>query len=137
MSEHTKEPARVAAGLKAAIRNPNVSLEAKESATQRLKEMEQDAEPPEEPEPVTQESTRVLAGYKATLTNPYTSAEAKAHAEEVLQAAGIREREPGHSDEEHQMRVLAGYKASLHNPRVSEEAKQHARDYLGEYGIEA
>ena len=101
--------------------------------------MEQDdVEPPEEPEPVhvPEESTRVLAGYKATLTSkchpplcglavspkfpfvisdPYTSAKAKAHAEEVLQAAGIHERHPGHTDDEHQTRVLAGYKASLHS----------------------
>lgn len=88
------------------------------------------------------------------MTDPYTSAEAKAHAEEVLQAAGIHERHPGHTDEEHQTRVLAGYKASLHStwwalgtitrvtmsladPRVSDEAKEHAREYLKEYDIEA
>lgn len=45
--------------------------------------------------------------------DPHTSAEAKAHAEEVLEAAGILERLPDHSDEEHQTRVLAGYKAAL------------------------
>ena len=48
-------------------------------------------------------------------TDPHTSLEAKAHAEEVLQAAGIDERQPGHTDEEHLTRVLAGYKAALHS----------------------
>lgn len=85
--------------------------------------------------------------------DPYTSQAAKAHAEEVLQAAGIHERLPDHSEEEHQTRVLAGYKAALHSmsrtiglassltlssidPRVSEEAKQHVREYLEEHGVE-
>ncbi|KAG8213794.1 HbrB-like-domain-containing protein [Butyriboletus roseoflavus] len=156
--EHTKDTTRVAAGLKAAIRNPNVSAEAKKHAKEKLKEMGQDMEPTHELEPepahVPEESTRVLAGYKATLSNPYTSAEAKAHAEEVLQAAGIHERHPEHNDDQHQARVLGGYKASLRSmsrvlgtitqfltmpsidPHVSDEAKQHAREYLKEYGIE-
>lgn len=87
-------------------------------------------------------------------TDPHTSTEAKAHAEEVLQAAGIHERHPDHTDVEHQTRVLAGYKASLHStlstlatitpfltvslvdPRVSEEAKQHAREYIKEHSVE-
>lgn len=69
--EHTKDTARVAAGLKAAIHNPNVSAEAKEHAKDRLKEMGQDLEPAQEPQPahVAEESTRVLAGYKATLSS--------------------------------------------------------------------
>lgn len=70
-AEHTKEPSRVAAGLKAAMHNPNVSEEARERAAERLKEMERDAEvASEEPQhPITEESTRVLAGYKATLSS--------------------------------------------------------------------
>lgn len=129
--EHTKDTTRVAAGLKAAIHNPNVSAEAKEHAKEKLKEMGQDVESTDEPQP--EESVRVLAGYKATLSStllftpcatwrshsffpdPYTSSDAKAHAEEVLQAAGIHERHPEHTDEEHQTRVLAGYKAALHS----------------------
>jgi len=107
---------------------------------ERLKEMGQEVEPSvQEPARThgAEESTRVLAGYKATLSNPNTSPQAKQHAQEVLEAAGILERHPDHTEEQHQTRVLAGYKAALHNPRVSEEAKQHAREYLQEYGVKA
>ncbi|KAG5639760.1 hypothetical protein H0H81_000040 [Sphagnurus paluster] len=38
-SEHTKNPERVAAGLKASIKNPNVSEEAKVHASERLQEL--------------------------------------------------------------------------------------------------
>lgn len=37
--EQGKNPSRVAAGLKAAVRNPRVSEEAKESASERLHQM--------------------------------------------------------------------------------------------------
>lgn len=37
--QHEKNPERVAAGLKAAIHNPNVSEEAKEQAAAQLKNM--------------------------------------------------------------------------------------------------
>ena len=87
------------------------------------------------------------------LPDPYTSEEAKKHAEEVLEAAGIRERRDGDTDEEHETRVLAGYKAALHSmslvtwggnaadqtlkdPRVSKEAKDHAREYLKDHGVD-
>ena len=46
--EPGKDPNRVAAGLKAAVHNPRVSEEAKESATQRLHKMGEDVEPAEE-----------------------------------------------------------------------------------------
>ncbi|KAF9222659.1 hypothetical protein BS17DRAFT_175596 [Gyrodon lividus] len=141
MSEHSKDSARVAAGLKAAIHNPNVSQEAKGHAKEKLREMGQEVEATHETfqESIStgaRESSRVLGGYKSTLSNPHTSEQAKQHAEEVLQAAGIHSRHPDHSDEEHRTRVLAGYKAAIHNPRVSEEAKQHARQFLEEHGIE-
>ncbi|KIJ19005.1 hypothetical protein PAXINDRAFT_8363 [Paxillus involutus ATCC 200175] len=131
--QHSKDSSRVAAGLKAAIHNPNVSEEAKEHAKQKLRELSQEAGQTHE---TPRENPRVLGGYKATLSNPHTSEQAKHHAEEVLKAAGIDSRHPNHSDEEHQTRVLAGYKAALHNPRVSEEAKQHAQEFLGEHGID-
>ncbi|KIK79559.1 hypothetical protein PAXRUDRAFT_16276 [Paxillus rubicundulus Ve08.2h10] len=136
-SQHVrKDTARVAAGLKAAIHNPNVSEEAKEHAKEKLKELAQEVGSTHE---TSRENPRVLGGYKATLSNPNTSEQAKHHAEEVLQAAGIDSRHPDHSEEEHQTRVLAGYKAALHSkyPRVSEEAKQHAKEFLGEHGIES
>ncbi|KAG1715737.1 hypothetical protein ID866_1405 [Astraeus odoratus] len=143
MAQHNKDATRVAAGLKAAIHNPNVSEEAKEHAMARLKEMGQDVERSTGLQPQTefeesQESSRVLAGYKATLTSELSSIieEAKRHAEEVLEASGIYERQEGVTEEEHDTRVLAGYKAALHNPRVSDPAKKHAREYLEEHGIE-
>ncbi|KAH7888455.1 Conidiation protein 6-domain-containing protein [Phlebopus sp. FC_14] len=142
MTEHTKDTARVAAGLKAAIHNPHVSEEAKQNAMSKLREMGQDVEQPIETHGHARttegghDESRVLGGYKATLSNPHTSEEAKKHAEEVLQAAGIHGRHAEATDEEHETRVLAGYKAALHNPRVSEEAKQHAREFLREHGAE-
>ncbi|KAF8728301.1 hypothetical protein AX14_006805 [Amanita brunnescens Koide BX004] len=108
-TEPGKDPNRVAAGLKAAVHNPRVSEEAKESATQRLHKMGEDVEPaeeetgttrrrgsrsprrqrhPEESSAQTMEGkaeSRVMGGYKATLKNPRASEEAKEHAEEVLE----------------------------------------------------
>nr|VWP01262.1 Protein kinase domain-containing protein [Ganoderma boninense] len=133
---------RVAAGLKAAIHNPNVSEEARKSAQERLEQMgEHDTAAPSAgrahhaPATGTQhESNRVLGGYKATLHNPRTSEEAKRHAREILEADGYTvEPAEGMTEDEHQTRVLAGYKAALHNPRVSKEAKDHAKEYLAEH----
>ncbi|RDB19737.1 Conidiation-specific protein 6 [Hypsizygus marmoreus] len=132
-TEHAKDPERVAAGLKASIKNPNVSPEAKAHAQQELDKLlkEQGSHHHAVPSTSPQGSNRVLGGYKATLHNEHTSEEAKKHAREILSAAGYTEREPDES--EHTKRVLAGYKASLNNPRVSEEAKQHARDFLKQH----
>ncbi|KZT19704.1 hypothetical protein NEOLEDRAFT_936005 [Neolentinus lepideus HHB14362 ss-1] len=119
------DPTRVAAGLKAAIHNPNVSGVAKERAAERLENMDTSTGTGGV------ETSRQLGGYKATLSNPHTSEQAKNHAREILEAAGYTaERGEGITEEEHNTRVLAGYKAALHNPRVSEEAKYHAREYL-------
>ncbi|KIL68382.1 hypothetical protein M378DRAFT_158172 [Amanita muscaria Koide BX008] len=43
-----KNPSRIAAGLKAAVHNPRVSEEAKESATERLQQMGAEAETTQE-----------------------------------------------------------------------------------------
>ncbi|KAG2153804.1 Conidiation protein 6-domain-containing protein [Suillus clintonianus] len=140
--EHTKDTARVVAGLKAAVHNPNVSDEAKDNALKRLEEMGQSADPIT---PAQAKATQtaaaeaheknVLRGYKAATSNPNVSEEAKQHAREVLEAAGIQHKLDTHSDEEHQHRVLAGYKAAIHNPNVSAAAKQHAREYLADSGF--
>ncbi|TBU22987.1 Conidiation protein 6-domain-containing protein [Dichomitus squalens] len=136
MSGHDEK--RVAAGLKAAINNPNVSEEARERAQERLEHMGASTETDNSGRYATgtvdssgHEANRVLGGYKATLHNPRASDEAKQHAREILEADGYTvEPGPGVTQDEHQTRVLAGYKAALHNPRVSEEAKEHAREYL-------
>ncbi|KAH9924467.1 Conidiation protein 6-domain-containing protein [Fomitopsis serialis] len=139
MTTHGKDPTRVAAGLKAAINNPNVSEEGRERAADRLDGIDGGAHGTNGSTATTsvedQHRNRELGGYKATLHNDRTSAQAKEHAREVLEAAGYTvEPGPGVTEDEHQTRVLAGYKAALNNPRVSEEAKQHAREYLNEYG---
>ncbi|KAI0741475.1 Conidiation protein 6-domain-containing protein [Daedaleopsis nitida] len=129
---------RVAAGLKAAIHNPNVSEQAKERAQDRLENMnasiptERDsAFPVGTTDTNGHEINRVLGGYKATLHNPNVSSQAKEHAREVL---GEVDGDSGTTQDEHQMHVNAGYKAALHNPNVSREAKAHAREYLEEHG---
>ena len=68
---------RVAAGLKAAIHNPNVSAEAKERAQERLDDMgltgtaqnshQQGSHPAHSVDDGGRETNRVLGGYKATL----------------------------------------------------------------------
>ncbi|KAI0703986.1 hypothetical protein C8Q76DRAFT_801766 [Earliella scabrosa] len=129
---------RVAAGLKAAIHNPNVSDEAKARAQERLDDMTGNSggeTTARATDANGHELNRVLGGYKATLHNPRTSAEAKQHAREILEADGYTVDAPeGVSADEHQVRVNAGYKAALHNPNVSDEAKAHAREYLREHG---
>ncbi|KAI0360832.1 FAD/NAD(P)-binding domain-containing protein [Trametes cingulata] len=146
MSGHDEK--RVAAGLKAAIHNPNVSEEAKERAQERLENMGASVDtgsrggnnnggsyPAGTTDEAGRETNRVLGGYKATLHNPRTSEGAKQHAREILEADGYQvDRPEGMTEDEHQKRVNAGYKAALHNPRVSEEAKQHAREYLEQHG---
>ncbi|KAG1904300.1 Conidiation protein 6-domain-containing protein [Suillus fuscotomentosus] len=142
-SEHTKDTARVVAGLKAAVHNPNVSSEAKENALKRLEEMGQSADPITPAQTKATQSAaaeahekNVLRGYKAATSNPHVSEEAKKHAREVLDAAGIQhELDTSHSEEEHQHRVLAGYKAAIHNPNVSAAAKEHAREFLADSGV--
>ncbi|EIW62441.1 uncharacterized protein TRAVEDRAFT_33922 [Trametes versicolor FP-101664 SS1] len=143
MSGHDEK--RVAAGLKAAIHNPNVSEEAKERAQERLETMGTSVEttsrapggsyPVGSTDEAGHETNRVLGGYKATLHNPRASDEAKEHAREILSADGYQfERPEGVTEDEHQMRVNAGYKAALNNPRVSDEAKLHAEEYLQQHG---
>ncbi|KIP08301.1 hypothetical protein PHLGIDRAFT_127122 [Phlebiopsis gigantea 11061_1 CR5-6] len=132
-TEH-KNPERVAAGLKAAIHNPNVSEEAKERAADRLDHIGEKTTTTHNTTGHHQgdrDTNRVLGGYKATLSNENTSPEAKQHAAEILEAHGYTvERAEGVGEDEHQTRVLAGYKAALSNPRVSSEAKAHAREFL-------
>lgn len=70
-----KDPTRVAAGLKAAMHNPNVSAEAKDSAAQRLEEIgggggqTGGVETDDYDELESDLSVREAAGYKATLSS--------------------------------------------------------------------
>jgi len=123
-----QDPARVAAGLKATIHNPNTSEEAKDRAAQRLETMG------ETPAQETHLTNREAGGYKATLQNEHASEKAKQHAREILEADGYSVRPADSTDEAHRVRVMAGYKAALHNPRVSDDAKEHAREVLKQNG---
>jgi len=128
-----KDTTRVAAGLKAAIHNSNVSPEAKDQAAEKLQNLT--GAGIATTTSTTEHENRVLGGFRAVLSNDNTSAEAKQHAREVLTAAGYQVEKPtGSTDEEHETRVMAGYKAALTNPNVSEGAKRHATEILKEYG---
>ena len=72
MSDYDHEK-RVAAGLKAAIHNPNVSEEAKEHAREAIDELEQAPETQETRQGYEEDKdeTRVNAGYKATMKSEY------------------------------------------------------------------
>ncbi|CAL1707952.1 unnamed protein product [Somion occarium] len=139
MASESKDQARMAAGLKASIHNPNVSEEAKQRAAERLESMgtgETLGQHTVSPPSSEHEQSRVLGGYKATLASERASETAKSHAREVLEASGYTvERAHGVSEDEHEKRVIAGYKAALHNPRVSEGAKQHAQEFLKQHGV--
>ncbi|KAF8153135.1 Conidiation protein 6-domain-containing protein [Crassisporium funariophilum] len=125
--EHEKNPDNVARGLKAAIHNPNVSEEAKQSAAERLEQMGSVDEHEQHG------TNRQLGGYKATLTNPNTSQKAKEHARQVLGQETEVSNTANDEGETHDHRVIGGYKAALKNPNVSEEAKQHAEEFLKEH----
>ena len=98
------EPNRVAGGLKAAMKNPNVGEEAKERARERVEDMEESGQvTTNQNEPTGPLSGNQIGGYKATLKSesslfqpsfqclkqfidPKVSQEAKDHAREVLDA---------------------------------------------------
>ncbi|KDQ50395.1 hypothetical protein JAAARDRAFT_583445 [Jaapia argillacea MUCL 33604] len=84
------EPTRVAGGHKAALKNPNVSEEAKERSQAVLDDLESSGEPQRyaDERDSSKDETRVNAGYKATMKNPNVSSEAKQHAKEVLEDKG-------------------------------------------------
>ncbi|KAL1745345.1 Conidiation protein 6-domain-containing protein, partial [Schizophyllum fasciatum] len=78
-----KNPNRVAAGLKATVHNPNVSEEAKQSATERLHDMGTDVEGA--PTASGKDEGNVIRGYKAALHNPRVGDEAKERAQDYLE----------------------------------------------------
>ncbi|KAI0365204.1 hypothetical protein BV20DRAFT_973514 [Pilatotrama ljubarskyi] len=83
-------PTRQIGGHKAALKNPNVSEEAKEHSRQAIEELEQQPETKETRAGYEEDKDEVRqnAGYKATLKNPNVSEEAKEHAKEVLEERG-------------------------------------------------
>ncbi|KAJ7062909.1 hypothetical protein C8F01DRAFT_1082494 [Mycena amicta] len=90
-----KNPARVAAGLKATLARDNVSDGAKLNAQERLNEMgytddlaassDDVADSDGQSREQDMHDVRVQAGYKAALKNPNVSAEAKQTARQHLQ----------------------------------------------------
>ncbi|KAF7289199.1 hypothetical protein MIND_01381100 [Mycena indigotica] len=85
----SKNPARVAAGLKSTLARDNVSDEAKVNAQERLMEMgyTEDVAAYQHDEELHQ--TRVQAGYKAALSNPKVSEEAKENARQHLEESEL------------------------------------------------
>ncbi|KZT29648.1 hypothetical protein NEOLEDRAFT_1055714 [Neolentinus lepideus HHB14362 ss-1] len=74
--------------LQAAIKNPNVSNEAKERSQHIFEDMESQPEEVHYPMKDEKSDTRVNAGYKATMKNPNVSTEAKENAEQILEERG-------------------------------------------------
>ncbi|KAK2460758.1 hypothetical protein APHAL10511_007228 [Amanita phalloides] len=107
--EQGKDPARVAAGLKAAVHNPRVSEEAKENASERLHQMHVE----------TAEDTSKTR--RKTSKSPSRRERSKSR-EELIEGKS-------------ESRVMGGYKATLKNPRVSEEAKEHAEEVLEQHHV--
>ncbi|KAF8543752.1 conidiation protein 6 [Trichophaea hybrida] len=92
-------PGNVIGGHKAALKNPNVSEEAKEHSRQVLDQIGDQTDSSaratagSDPSNVSTEGKNtgnVVGGYKATLKNPNVSDEAKDHAEKVLEEMGAK-----------------------------------------------
>ncbi|CCM00931.1 uncharacterized protein FIBRA_02978 [Fibroporia radiculosa] len=73
-------PGNVARGLKAAISNPNNSEEAKERASERLRQMQESGELDSQEA----HGANVAIGHKAAISNPNVSVEAKVHSAQAL-----------------------------------------------------
>ncbi|KAJ3896599.1 hypothetical protein GG344DRAFT_71895 [Lentinula edodes] len=93
-NDSQKNPERVAAGLRGTLHNDNASDEAKDRATERLREMGDDFENKTSRGSAgtgDAHQNQVLGGYKATLHNDKAGEAAKAHAREVLDNANVSE----------------------------------------------
>ncbi|KAF7797256.1 hypothetical protein EIP86_008449 [Pleurotus ostreatoroseus] len=90
MADSTKLPTRQLGGHKAAMKNPNVSEEAKERSAQIVDDLEHDEATHQQRAQYDEhkDETRVNAGFKATLKNPNVSEEAKEHARDILEEKG-------------------------------------------------
>jgi len=74
----------VIGGHKAALKNPNVSKEAKERSKQAIDELGDQVEDTDTTESAGKNTGNVIGGHKATLKNPNVSEEAKEHSRQVL-----------------------------------------------------
>ncbi|WVO17306.1 hypothetical protein L204_104998 [Cryptococcus depauperatus] len=83
MSNNEQHEHHVIGGYKAALHNPNVSIEAKTHAANVIKDYESEAEHKDSHDEEVHRH-RVEGGYKATLKNQRVSEGAKEHAREVL-----------------------------------------------------
>ncbi|TRM70330.1 Conidiation protein 6-domain-containing protein [Schizophyllum amplum] len=126
-----KNPDRVAAGLKATINNPNVGEEAKDSASERLREMGAD-------QPRSTAKSDYTRGVDAEdVDDEYVPGRDEErtglsdYTEEPSRGVATGSTAGSGKDEGN---VIRGYKATLHNPRVSDEAKDRAQEYLEEHG---
>eukprot|EP01126_Amoeba_proteus_P042721 TRINITY_DN4654_c0_g3_i2.p2 TRINITY_DN4654_c0_g3~~TRINITY_DN4654_c0_g3_i2.p2 ORF type:complete len:122 (+),score=45.92 TRINITY_DN4654_c0_g3_i2:776-1141(+) len=94
---HGKDLGHVIGGYKAALHNPNVSIEAKKHANEMLEKLEgtlySGSERDEDPDVDLQgkDIGHVIGGYKASLHNPHVSQQAKEHAVHVLDVLDVLE----------------------------------------------
>jgi len=125
-----KNVGNVIGGYKAALHNPNVSVEGKEHAQKALEELNEGTTTTTSTGGLIdgKDAEHVLAGHKANIANPTTSEESKQHSMRILEAyIGVEG-----VDGKKISNIVAGHKAALHNPNVSAEAKEHSRKVLQE-----
>ncbi|KAI5827302.1 hypothetical protein K523DRAFT_309646 [Schizophyllum commune Tattone D] len=125
-----KNPGRVAAGLKASIHNPNISDEAKQSASERLHDMGADIDDAPSVQPGHDKAVEIVDDDEDMLQDADEDEDAPQHASGRRATGGASRKTASGKNEDN---VIRGYKATLHNPRVVDEAKERAQEYLEEH----
>ncbi|KAL1754659.1 hypothetical protein FB107DRAFT_263144 [Schizophyllum commune] len=127
-----KNPERVAAGYKGTLNNPNAGQEAKENASQRLREHGED------------QSRASFGRSSSGLADDIDSDDEYVPGRDE-ERTGLGDYIGGidagmANSNEHTNKnkgnVIGGYKATLSNPNAGEEAKQNAREFLDKQGVE-
>ncbi|KAK7032620.1 hypothetical protein VNI00_012883 [Paramarasmius palmivorus] len=123
MTSPSKNPKRVAAGLKATLRNPNTSEETKARVNQRLQELKMQGEGENTP-------TQAVVG------DEHKTADATEELASQFKLPNATHQEiPNMSSSKNPERVAAGLKGTLNNPNVSDEAKARASERLNDMGV--
>jgi len=125
----SKDPARVAAGLKAAINNPNVSEDAKERAMNQLDGLGNKLSSSSPPQ------TQRRSGRRGSVSASPQSSPARERAPRRPSTdSDDDEKHVNFVDEEQPKRILEGYRDALHDPTIDEDEKTHARELLEFHG---
>ncbi|KAF5316399.1 hypothetical protein D9619_006894 [Psilocybe cf. subviscida] len=125
-SSNYKDETRVAAGLKATLKNPRVSDEAKERAAERLERFEQGHGTTDMPHAQGDDNILDSSGPVAADSIPIEKRPGLEDDETYL--PDILEDEDTADRREH--REAGGYKAALRNDRTSSAAKHRAQEQL-------